>query len=68
MNTCDLESGPLPISDDLDFGDLVTDFITNILDEHGYVPSDGAHSIKVACDNVCCMLSKLRHPEFEEFC
>ena len=68
MNTCDLESGSLSISDDIDFGNLVTDFNTNILDEHDYVPSDGVHSIKVACDNVCGMLSKLRYQEFEEFC
>ena len=56
------------ISDDLAFGDLVTDFDTNILDEHGYALSHGVHYIKVACVNVCGLLSKLWYPEFEEFC
>ena len=68
MNTSDLESGSLPISDGLGFGDLVTDFDTNILDDHGNALSDGVHSIKVTSVNVCGLLSKPRYPEFEEFC
>ena len=39
-----------------------------ILNEHTYSMSDNTLSIKVVCINVCGLLSKLRYPEFEEFC
>ena len=63
----DLDSSSFPISVDHSFGDSATDFDTGIFDESGYALSDDVHSTKVACVNVCDLLSKLRYPEFEEF-
>ena len=39
-----------------------------ILNEHTYSVPDNTLSIKVVCINVCGRLSKLRYPDFEEFC
>ena len=39
-----------------------------ILNEHSYYLPDNSTSIKVVCINVCGLLSKLRCPDFEEFC
>ena len=64
----DLDSSSSPISVDHSFGDPATDFDAGIFDEYGYALSDEVYSIKVACVNVCGLLSKLRYPEFEEFC
>ena len=39
-----------------------------ILNEHTYSVPDNTLSIKVVCINMCGILSKLRYPDFEEFC
>ena len=39
-----------------------------VLNEHTYSMPDNTLSIKVVCINVCGLLSKLRYPDFEEFC
>ena len=64
----DLDSSSFPISVDHSFGDPATDFDADIFDEHGYALSDVVYSIKVACVNVCGLLSKLRCQNYDIIC
>ena len=39
-----------------------------VLNEHTYCMPENSLSVKLVCINVCGLLSKLRYPDFEEFC
>ena len=54
-------------SNDQYFSDYLSADAT-ILNKHTYSTPGNAVSVKVVCINICGLLSKLRYPDFEQFC
>lgn len=69
IHTIDTQSNKL--HDEASVHDFHVDnvvFDNVFINEHTYSTPDKSLSIKLLCINVCGLLSKLRYPDFEEFC